>query len=260
MSSNLNYSEHPVRLPPVTELMLAVDRQQKQRRNAVDYGTPPELQARIQSQGISSLRHARPSQLHPPATSQPFQPVYTPQGYLIYPPAARPPPLQLQRAQPIPPTQPKCPHCASDTQVEHQRSKCPTRGPAVVPDQKFTATPGTGPTCIIFESNTTKGGVALLDILGFRDCMNAPGAKILRYGLGPVPVVLHVGAVELNVKVAIPGNCAHRPITRFNLAYWIARAFRKQVANLTDLDLLSLSTADGMTWSAQARYVYPVSY
>ncbi|KAJ7500643.1 hypothetical protein B0H11DRAFT_2225629 [Mycena galericulata] len=244
----------------------------RQRRGAVDYGTPEGTRPDVPHTISTSAYHVQPSAAHPTVSGSAFQPVFTPKGYftplhvpprLVYSPAESPqgrfiqppdsqPPLRQQPAARS--THPDCEQCKSDAYVAHQRSICPNPGPVVVPDKEFKAPRTIGPAGVIFESNSERGGVLLTDILRFRDCMKEPGAQILPCRPGSVPVSLFVGIAELNLKHNIPGNCKHRPITRFNLAWWIARAFTKEF-DITNLMLFGMSTSDGTTWSVLARRV-----
>ncbi|KAJ7084557.1 hypothetical protein B0H15DRAFT_1023718 [Mycena belliarum] len=148
----------------------------------------------------------------------------------------------------------RCEQCHADTIVEYERTRLHTRCPAVVPEPMGTLSAGRGAAAVVFESRSSgPGGVLVADILAFRDCLVHPGAHVLRASPGDVSVTLTVGNKTFSER--IPGNCAHRHITCYNLAWWLAKHLKDDLDNeIRGLYLLSMFTADGQTWTANARY------
>ncbi|KAJ6566795.1 hypothetical protein B0H19DRAFT_1067075 [Mycena capillaripes] len=76
-----------------------------------------------------------------------------------------------------------------------------------------------------------------------------PGAPVLRHPPGPISVAISVGTSTCFEK--FPGNCEHRTITCFNLAWWLAKSKCMQ-NRLKDLYLVSMQ--DGHAWTALTKY------
>jgi hypothetical protein len=126
--------------------------------------------------------------------------------------------------------------------------------------------------------NSRAAGLYVTDILSFQANMVQPEYVLVRQGFtgpikiklfvriiqflilpssfNPLPQIEHVGEVE-DILYA---NCAHRGITRLNLAWSLAFSFQRLVEktfhrSAKDLVLLSLYSPDGVEWAASARYV-----
>ncbi|KAJ6467551.1 hypothetical protein C8R47DRAFT_1303547 [Mycena vitilis] len=129
------------------------------------------------------------------------------------------------------PTRSPCDQCHSDTIVQYERTKARPRVPDIIPIRGSAAQLNNGPCAVIFDSKLPgPGGVLVSDILAFRDVLPYPGAPALRHAPGYLDcVVLSVGAS--NYFEDIPGNCEHRLITCFNLAWWIAKTLQNRLNN-----------------------------
>ncbi|KAJ7728143.1 hypothetical protein DFH07DRAFT_999093 [Mycena maculata] len=192
-------------------------------------------------------------QIYIPAAPAPFQTTFIPSGEPTNP-MPRGAHVSQSRAFAQPPQHP-CDQCHSDTIIEFERQKIPHwHRTDIIPEPGLTAPPGNGPSAVVFESKEPgPGGVLVTDILAFRDCLEHSGAHVLRHTPGPVYAILTVGNKTFEER--IPGNCEHRPITCFNLAWWLAKYLQNDLKDkISGLYLLSLFTRDGNTWTANARY------
>ncbi|KAJ7220143.1 hypothetical protein GGX14DRAFT_433530, partial [Mycena pura] len=138
-----------------------------------------------------------------------------------------------------PPSRPRdasC-HCAIDQQIEDGRAAAIARGtlysesryankqqiPTPLPPAHghimipFQPTPGAYP--------GRSFGVCMADILDFRPCLLDPDVPVLDNGVEPVFLTLEAKGYATFVQT-IPGNCPHRRMSRFNLAYAVALAFQ----------------------------------
>ncbi|KAJ7148320.1 hypothetical protein C8R46DRAFT_536352 [Mycena filopes] len=139
---------------------------------------------------------------------------------------------------------PSCEQCLSDQTVEGVP-------PAV-----------NGASTIVFSAKDPdrKGGVLLTDILSLKDCLVDPGAPVAvgHPKGGGISVSFKVGPSTFSQKIVIPARCKHRPMTFFNLAYWLAYYLRANLKNDTDIRevyLTSLRTQNGHDWIATTRGV-----
>ncbi|KAJ7184809.1 hypothetical protein C8R46DRAFT_1026660 [Mycena filopes] len=162
-----------------------------------------------------------------------------------------------QSQPPAPMASPPCDQCHADRIIEYERQKLrPRRAPSILPhgNNSF-ARPANGPSAVIFEPKypDQAGGVLLTDLLEFRDCLIHPGAPVLRHAPGTVSVGIEVGSSTYFED--IPGNCEHRPITAFNLAWWLAKHLQNNLGNnINGMYLLSLWTQNGRDWTAKTRF------
>jgi hypothetical protein len=167
----------------------------------------------------------------------------------------------------VPPSH--CAECKAECQVTIAGQHY---GVTIVPDTMFLGPPGGGLLAVIF-------GALVSDILTFRKCISNPGHKLLRHRPGPLKISLYVrvprspsliplilSRLQRAQIVGTPmvedelyASCAHRDITTFSLAWWLATHFRLLVekhrgGSIEGLELLSLYSPDGEKWTASARY------
>ncbi|KAJ6468385.1 hypothetical protein C8R45DRAFT_1018530 [Mycena sanguinolenta] len=175
--------------------------------------------------------------------------------------------------------EPTCQHCAMDREVEERRAAAATRPPSSEsPTKQQIPTPlppAHGHTMIPFQptSNAYAGrafGVSMADILDFRPCLKDPDTPVLDNGLEQVFLTLEAKGYSTFVQ-SIAGNCAHRQISRFNLAYAVASAFDSflkdfpfnpsglkaaaiVVRSVAELRLVNLYSRDGRVWRVHVAY------
>ncbi|KAJ7256788.1 hypothetical protein B0H12DRAFT_1111699 [Mycena haematopus] len=166
---------------------------------------------------------------------------------------------------PPPPSGMHCAECFMDMLVAHQHQKYPDQGcRPVVADNEFRA-PRTGQMVVAFVYEGEQvPGVFLDDIIMFKANIAQAGQRLIRAGeAGPMRVTFHIEGLE-KVQDIVYGNCAHRPITHFNLAWALATSLQhiaKQAygTGQKDLALMSLVSDDSCTeWVALARFVYRI--
>ncbi|KAF7290919.1 hypothetical protein HMN09_01270400 [Mycena chlorophos] len=180
------------------------------------------------------------------------------------------------RSAPLPVTS-GC-HCSRDRQIEQRRAMFQaSESPYVHKQQIPTPLPPTrGHIMIAFQPTPTaypgrSFGVCMADILDFRDCLVDPNAPVLEGDSEEVYLTLEAKGYSTFVQ-KISGNCAHRRISRFNLAYTIASeydAFLKEfpfnpaglkaaaivVRSVTELRLVNLYSRDGgKVWRVHVAY------
>lgn len=133
-----------------------------------------------------------------------------------------------------------CLACAADQQVDERRAVALARGqppgPSPYAHKQQIPTPlppEHGHTLISFQPTPSaylgpgrEFGVSMADILAFRPCLKDPDEYMLGGSLDHDRVFLTLEAKGYTTFVQpIPGNCVHRRISRFNLAYAVASAF-----------------------------------
>nr|GAT44393.1 predicted protein [Mycena chlorophos] len=169
-------------------------------------------------------------------------------------------------------------HCSRDRQIEQRRAMFQaSESPYVHKQQIPTPLPPTrGHIMIAFQPTPTaypgrSFGVCMADILDFRDCLVDSNAPVLEGDSEEVYLTLEAKGYSTFVQ-KISGNCAHRRISRFNLAYTIASeydAFLKEfpfnpaglkaaaivVRSVTELRLVHLYSRDGgKVWRVHVAY------
>ncbi|KAF7375218.1 hypothetical protein MSAN_00408400 [Mycena sanguinolenta] len=175
--------------------------------------------------------------------------------------------------------EPACQHCAMDREIEERRAAAATRPPSSEsPTKQQIPTPlppAHGHTMIPFQptSNAYAGrafGVSMADILDFRPCLKDPDTPVLDNGLEQVFLTLEAKGYSTFVQT-IAGNCPHRRISRFNLAYAVASAFDSflkdfpfnpsglkaaaiVVRSVAELRLVNLYSRDGRVWRVHVAY------
>jgi len=114
-------------------------------------------------------------------------------------------------------------------------------------------------------------GVSMADILEFRQCLKDPDTPVLDNGVDQVFLTLEAKGYTTFVQT-ISGNCPHRRISRFNLAYAVASAFDAflkdfpfnpaglkaaaiVVRSVAELRLVNLYSRDGRVWRVHVAYV-----
>ncbi|KAK7059769.1 hypothetical protein R3P38DRAFT_2837761 [Favolaschia claudopus] len=116
-------------------------------------------------------------------------------------------------------------------------------------------------------------GVSLTEILDFRDVLYSPRERVLDDDTTKIIFLMieHPGFPPVVTK--IPGNCPHRPVSRFNLAFSVAEAYSNFfkthnfdankvtpgsmiVRSVTQLRLVNLYTIDRTNYRAHLAYVF----
>ncbi|KAJ7043775.1 hypothetical protein C8F04DRAFT_1229249 [Mycena alexandri] len=157
-----------------------------------------------------------------------------------------------------PPPPSHCPECKADAFLESARQKVPN-ALTIVPDTAFKGPKVGAPVYVDFrEPGNSYSGVLLVDILSFTAEMVQPHYLLVRQPAGAIKVTLRIEGYE-EVDDIIYANCAHRMITRFNLAWWLALAFRRLAQDKfrhtgNGLRLRGLYSADGIKWTAMACF------
>lgn len=179
---------------------------------------------------------------------------------------------------PSPPPPANCAECRLDAYIEAIRQRY-SNSPALAPEDKRRMSKSGSLVIVDFNYvNSRAAGLYVTDILSFQANMVQPEYVLVRQGFtgpikiklfvriiqflilpssfNPLPQIEHVGEVE-DILYA---NCAHRGITRLNLAWSLAFSFQRLVEktfrrSAKDLVLLSLYSPDGVEWAASARYV-----
>ncbi|KAJ7284558.1 hypothetical protein C8J57DRAFT_694920 [Mycena rebaudengoi] len=189
------------------------------------------------------------------------------------------------RDTPRPPrkSDPGCYDCAMDQHIRDLRAAVRPRGPifpeSTQPRKQQIPTPlppAHGHTMIPFQPipSSRSGrmyGVSMADILDFRHCLQDPDSPVLDNGVSQVLLTLEAKGYPTYVT-PVSANCAHRRITRFNLAFGVASAFdtflrehpfdpsglkaaATVVRSVTELRLVNLYTRDGRVWRVHVAYV-----
>ncbi|KAJ7339874.1 hypothetical protein DFH08DRAFT_938718 [Mycena albidolilacea] len=161
---------------------------------------------------------------------------------------------------PSPPPPANCAECRLDAYTEAIRQRY-SNSPSLTPEDKRSMSKSGSLVIVDFNYvNSRAAGLYVTDILSFKADVVQPEYVLVRQGFtGPIKIKLfieHVGEVE-DILYA---NCAHRGITRLNLAWSLAFSFQRLVEktfrrSAKDLVLLSLYSPDGVEWAASARYV-----
>ncbi|KAJ7163959.1 hypothetical protein C8R43DRAFT_259174 [Mycena crocata] len=179
------------------------------------------------------------------------------------------------------PRDPTCHPCAMDQHIDDRRAAVFARGPtfpdsshAPKPQIPTPLPPAHGHTMIPFQPTPSAPGrafgVSMADILDFRPCLTDPDTPVLDNNMGQVFLTLEAKGYTTTVQ-SISGNCPHRRITRFNLAYAVASAFDAflkdfpfnptglkaaaiVVRSVTELRLVNLYSKDGRVWRVHVAY------
>ncbi|KAJ6570119.1 hypothetical protein DFH09DRAFT_422089 [Mycena vulgaris] len=194
-------------------------------------------------------------------------------------------PRLYERETPVPrPRQSDpCHHCDMDQHIEHRRAAALARGP-ILPESQYAhkqqiptpLPPAHGHTMIPFQPTPSAHpgrafGVSMADILDFRQCLKDPDTPVLNNGIDQVFLTLEAKGYTTFVQT-ISGNCPHRRISRFNLAYAVASAFDAflkdfpfnpaglkaaaiVVRSVAELRLVNLYSRDGRVWRVHVAYV-----
>ncbi|KAJ7650737.1 hypothetical protein FB45DRAFT_888672 [Roridomyces roridus] len=180
---------------------------------------------------------------------------------------------------------PACQACAADQQVDERRAATLARGP--IPAESPYAhkqqiptplPPQLGHTLVTFQPTPSaypgpgrEFGVSMADILAFRPCLKDPDSPVLDNGVDDILLTLEAKGYTTFVQ-PIAGNCVHRRLSRFNLAYAVASAFDAffksfpfnpaglkaaaiVVRSVEELRLVNLYSRDGRTWRVHVAYV-----
>ncbi|KAJ7738804.1 hypothetical protein B0H16DRAFT_1729776 [Mycena metata] len=244
--------------------LLYAQRIDRPRRDAVDYGVPPVPHMPRQP---PAARNSAPTAWVAPAVPRLRLPD-------LYPDAPSKSPhhpyamlfldnLSSGACHPPPPPS-HCPECKADAFLERAREKFPN-APAIVPDTDFKGPKVGAPVYVDFrEEGSARDGILVTDILSFTANMIQPHYLLVRQPTGAIKVTLHIkGSEEMDnyeeVDDIIYANCAHRLITRFHLAWWLALAFRRLAQDKfrhtgNGLRLSGLYSADGIKWTAIAHF------
>ncbi|KAJ6469373.1 hypothetical protein C8R45DRAFT_1016843 [Mycena sanguinolenta] len=180
---------------------------------------------------------------------------------------------------------PSCPHCVHDLKIESRRQIVGTQGPSFskfahgIKPQVPTPLPQIqGLITIPFtpksiNNHTVLFGVSLIEILDFRDVLENPRERVLDDALNQIALTIELPGFPVVVK-QIAGNCPHRPVSRFNLAFSVAEAyfsfFRTNqynpsmvapgtpfaVRSVTQIRLVNLYTTDKINYRAHVAYVF----
>ncbi|KAF8207095.1 hypothetical protein K438DRAFT_1815679 [Mycena galopus ATCC 62051] len=174
------------------------------------------------------------------------------------------------------------PRVRESTCQHYRRATVTARGPTpsespYAPKQQIPTPlpPSHGHTMIPFQptSDTYAGrafGVSMADILDFRSCLKDPDTPVLDNGVEQIFLTLEAKGYSTFVQ-AISGNCSHRRISRFNLAYAVASAFDSflkdfpfnpsglkaaaiVVRSVAELRLVNLYSRDGRVWRVHVAY------
>ncbi|KAF7348621.1 hypothetical protein MVEN_01380100 [Mycena venus] len=179
---------------------------------------------------------------------------------------------------------PSCPQCVHDLKIESRRQVAGTHGPAFshfahgLKPQHPTPLPQVhGLITIPFtpkpiNNQTVLYGVSLTEILDFRDVLEDPRERVLDNSMNKILLTIEHPGFPVVVK-QISGNCPHRPISRFNLAFSVAEAYFSYfksnqfnpaivtpgsavVRSVTQLRLVNLYTTDRTNYRAHLAYVF----
>ncbi|KAJ7034555.1 hypothetical protein C8F04DRAFT_1101353 [Mycena alexandri] len=179
---------------------------------------------------------------------------------------------------------PSCPQCVHDLKIESRRQVAGSHGPAFsqyahgLKPQHPTALPQVhGLVTVPFmpkalNNHQTLYGVSLTEILDFRDVLEEPRDRVLDSSLNKILLTIeHPGYPPVTKQIA--GNCPHRPVSRFNLAFSVAEAYFSYfkshpfnpalvppnaavVRSVTQLRLVNLYTTDRTNYRAHLAYVF----
>ncbi|KAJ6600000.1 hypothetical protein DFH09DRAFT_627962 [Mycena vulgaris] len=178
---------------------------------------------------------------------------------------------------------PACHHCIHDLKIESRRQVSGSHGavfsqyahglkpqiPSVLPPLPGLINIPFTPKAI---GNQTLYGVSLAEILDFRDVLDDPRERVLDNSLNKIYLTIEHPGYPQVVK-QISGNCPHRPVSRFNLAFSVAEAYHAYftenqfnsaavppsstvVRAVTQLRLVNLYTTDRISFKAHVAYVF----
>ncbi|KAJ7484310.1 hypothetical protein FB451DRAFT_1554869 [Mycena latifolia] len=178
---------------------------------------------------------------------------------------------------------PSCYHCIHDLKIESRRQVAGTHGAVFsqfahgLKPQIPTALPSVpGLIKIPFTpkavGNQALHGVSLAEILDFRDVLDDPRERVLDNSPNKIYLAIEHPGYPPIVK-QISGNCPHRPVSRFNLAFSVAEAYHAYftgnpfnpaavapgstvVRSVTQLRLVNLYTTDRTNFRAHVAYVF----
>ncbi|KAJ7183195.1 hypothetical protein C8R46DRAFT_1066232 [Mycena filopes] len=175
-----------------------------------------------------------------------------------------------------------CHHCVMDQDIQDRRVAAAARGP-ISSDPTWAQKqqiptplpPSHGHTMIAFQPTPSAYpgrafGVSMADILDFRPCLKDPDVPVLDNGVDQVFLTLEAKGYSTFVQ-SISGNCPHRRISRFNLAYAVASAYDSflkdfpfnpiglkaaaiVVRSVAELRLVNLYSRDGRVWKVHVAY------
>ncbi|KAJ7676461.1 hypothetical protein B0H17DRAFT_1080084 [Mycena rosella] len=178
---------------------------------------------------------------------------------------------------------PSCYHCIHDLKIESRRQVAGSHGAVFsqyahglkpqIPTS-LPSVPGliTIPFTPKFVTGQTLHGVSLAEILDFRDVLDDPRERVLDNSLNKIFLTIEHPGYPPVVK-QISGNCPHRPVSRFNLAFSIAEAYHTYftgnqfnptqvppnspvVRSVTQIRLVNLYTMDRTNFRAHVAYVF----
>ncbi|KAJ7684419.1 hypothetical protein DFH06DRAFT_1155584 [Mycena polygramma] len=179
---------------------------------------------------------------------------------------------------------PMCPQCVHDLKIESRRQVAGTHGPAFstfahgLKPQHPTLLPQIpGLITIPFtpkpmHNQAVLYGVSLTEILDFRDVLEDPRERVLDNSMSRIMLTIeHPGYPRITKQIS--GNCPHRPVSRFNLAFSVAEAYFSYfksnlynsalvppntpvVRSVTQLRLVNLYTTDRTNYKAHLAYVF----
>ncbi|KAJ7150881.1 hypothetical protein C8R43DRAFT_1005489 [Mycena crocata] len=180
---------------------------------------------------------------------------------------------------------PSCPQCMHDLKVESRRQVSGSHGAVFsqfahgLKPQHPTSLPAIkGLITIPFTpkplGNQTLHGVSLTEILDFRDVLDDPRERVLDNSLNNIFITMELPGFPTVVK-QISGNCPHRPVSRFNIAFSVAEAFFSYfkahefnpalvppstsaavARSITQLRLVNLYTTDRTNYRAHLAFVF----
>ncbi|KAJ7607731.1 hypothetical protein FB45DRAFT_1040112 [Roridomyces roridus] len=177
----------------------------------------------------------------PTVAGEPWSPSLPP--LIVPPPSAQPTPLSSSHRPP------QCPNCPNQT--THSTSGASKRvGGGHIRFASLNP---------VVHPNTPRG-VPLADILAFRSkCMLDANAHLKS---GTITYQLNINGVDYPAKLSLPNQSDHHLLSRFDLAWWIAHAFRETPmavgVNLKHMYLADWTVAEGeSTWKATLHNVAP---
>ncbi|KAF7338778.1 hypothetical protein MSAN_02200300 [Mycena sanguinolenta] len=170
---------------------------------------------------------------------------------------------------------PSCPHCVHDLKIESRRQIVGTQGPSFskfahgIKPQVPTPLPQIqGLITIPFtpkalNNHAVSFGVSLIEILDFRDVLESPRERVLDDALNNITLTIELPGFPVVVK-QIAGNCPHRPVSRFNLAFstnqynpsMVPPGTPFVIRSVTQIRLVNLYTTDKINYRAHVAYVF----
>ncbi|KAF8192243.1 hypothetical protein K438DRAFT_1970055 [Mycena galopus ATCC 62051] len=243
----------------------------KPRRNAIDYGVPQVMArppVRLLFITFSILVETRIQRsTAAPAVRGALPPLFdlsqdAPSRWDLHPYSV----LQLAQlgsgnARSAPPPD-QCAECRMDVFIENERRNYPASRPLVL-DQTFRGPkPGAAVLVPFAYEGTRSPGVFVNDILEFKANMMQANYRLVRQAIGPIKVTLEIQGVG-EIQDVLYANCAHRVITRANLAWVLAFSFFRLATktfgvSVDDLALLLLHCGSDGRWVAKARHIHRI--